>query len=316
MGNIHILPTTGDKSFGFCKRKDNNKFLLYPSTEEDHNQAEYQNIYITSDEEIKDNDFAFDIRNNDIVKQHPNQQTTLEDLQGGQRRYFFKIVLTTNRDLKDIQPIPDEFLEWFVKNSTCEEVIVEEVNIIDYSFPRSVRNEYKISIQREELLYHPELYDPEIGYYTKEGYKREVTGIDDNRPKPNYCYAKEHGNEKNCVFPVCHCGLPIKEQKQETPEEAAERYLKEENVTCLDVLENVITLDGIPFNQKERILNAFVKWQQEQSYSKKEVEDALIDISNYINTKELKDNSDLNFNEWIRKRDWFINYLFELLKKK
>jgi hypothetical protein len=71
--------------------------------------------------------------------------------------------------------------------------------------------------------------------------------------------------------------LVKEETKQETPEEAAERYLKEQNVTCLDVLENVITLDGIPFNQKERIVNAFVKWQQEKSYAKEDMEKAYME---------------------------------------
>ena len=46
--------------------------------------------------------------------------------------YDFKIILTTNKLLiKDsVQAIDDEFLEWFVKNPSCEEVYVEEE---DYS---------------------------------------------------------------------------------------------------------------------------------------------------------------------------------------
>jgi len=38
---------------------------------------------------------------------------------------------------------------------------------------------------------------------------KEVTGSDDNRPKPKDCYSVSTGQgEKNCVFPACHCGLP------------------------------------------------------------------------------------------------------------
>ena len=35
-----------------------------------------------------------------------------------------KIILTDNQDLINdgVQPIPDEFLEWFVKNPSCESV--------------------------------------------------------------------------------------------------------------------------------------------------------------------------------------------------
>jgi hypothetical protein len=42
--------------------------------------------------------------------------------------YWRKIILTTDQDLiKDgIQPINDEFLEWFVKNPSCEEVEIGE----------------------------------------------------------------------------------------------------------------------------------------------------------------------------------------------
>lgn len=36
----------------------------------------------------------------------------------------------------------------------------------------------------------------------------EVTGTDDKRPKPNYCYAEKQGDKEYCVFPSCHCGLP------------------------------------------------------------------------------------------------------------
>ena len=55
----------------------------------------------------------------------------------------------------------------------------------------------------------------------------------------------------------------------------------------------------------------FLKWQAEKMYSEDEVRDLLIDMSNYIDTKELKDNSNTNFSEWIRKRNWFLDYLFK-----
>jgi hypothetical protein len=55
-----------------------------------------------------------------------------------------------------------------------------------------------------------------------ENLKKEVTGVDDNRPKPNYCYVKEQGHGGiGCVFPVCHCGLPI---KQEEPKQIEDEF--------------------------------------------------------------------------------------------
>jgi hypothetical protein len=41
----------------------------------------------------------------------------------------FKIILTTDQDLiKDgVQAIDDEFLEWFVNNTSCEEVEIKTI---------------------------------------------------------------------------------------------------------------------------------------------------------------------------------------------
>lgn len=55
---------------------------------------------------------------------------------------------------------------------------------------------------------------------------------------------------------------------------------------------------------------------QQKGYSEEEIRNMLIDMSNYIKTKELRDYSDTNFNEWVRRRDWFISFLFEQFKNK
>jgi hypothetical protein len=70
------------------------------------------NIYITSDEEIKEGDWCID--DGGIVKCTAHS--------GAMNHYYTKIILTTDQELiKDgVQPIPDEFLEWFVKNPSCE----------------------------------------------------------------------------------------------------------------------------------------------------------------------------------------------------
>jgi hypothetical protein len=59
-----------------------------------------------------------------------------------------KIILTTDQDLiKDgVQAIDDEFLEWFVKNPSCEFV---EINKYAYAKPNF--GNYKIIIPKEEL---------------------------------------------------------------------------------------------------------------------------------------------------------------------
>lgn len=110
------------------------------------------NIYIISDEEIKEGIYTIDLRFNTIVK-----ITTLniEDCKIG----FYdgslkKIILTTDQELiKDnVQEIPYEFLEWFVKNSSCEEVEVEIDTYIDKDISESeIFTDYTIIIPKEEL---------------------------------------------------------------------------------------------------------------------------------------------------------------------
>jgi hypothetical protein len=78
------------------------------------------NIYITNDEQAKEGNWGY------IPFQGGNVKLV--------GKYFAddwkKIILTTDQDLiKDgVQAIDDEFLEWFVKNPSCEEVEVTKVD--------------------------------------------------------------------------------------------------------------------------------------------------------------------------------------------
>jgi hypothetical protein len=89
-----------------------------------------QNIYITSDEEIKEGDWIIDLVRNEISKanglSNGDSYLVLDSDSFTTTNQCKKIILTTNEDLiKDgVQAIDDKFLEWFVKNPTCEEVEV------------------------------------------------------------------------------------------------------------------------------------------------------------------------------------------------
>jgi hypothetical protein len=101
-------------------------------------------LYITSDEEIKDGEYGLS-RLGEIIKFHS----------GYDYRYYAKIILTTDQDLiKDgVQVIDDEFLEWFVKNPSCEYVEVEEEQINNKSgssYSTTTNYKYKIIIPKEE----------------------------------------------------------------------------------------------------------------------------------------------------------------------
>jgi hypothetical protein len=107
MKNIHVLPTNKPSELYINIQGDlskSNSLLLRPKS---------RNIYITSDEEIKEEDWFISSgliykvnRNVNLI--NPNKDK--------------KIILTTDTDLiKDgVQEIKDEFLEWFVKNPSCE----------------------------------------------------------------------------------------------------------------------------------------------------------------------------------------------------
>ena len=83
-----------------------------------------QNIYITNSEEIKEGDWYIESLGlpDSYVLVH-KLSNEWKDKESFCRRCK-KIILTTDPDLiKDgVQPIDDEFLEWFVKNSSCEKV--------------------------------------------------------------------------------------------------------------------------------------------------------------------------------------------------
>jgi len=74
------------------------------------------NIYITSNENLKEGDWVVTPTNDKI------QWAKVFRPDGK------KIILTTDQDLiaDGVQAIDDEFLEWFVENPSCEEVQVDK----------------------------------------------------------------------------------------------------------------------------------------------------------------------------------------------
>jgi hypothetical protein len=120
MKNIHVLPT--DKP-SRIRIGNNGNFvfgLIQNSIASKNDSYTNQNIYITSDEKIKKYDWY--IADNKLYRASVDHNPEL---------YTYgckKLILTTDQDLiKDgVQAIDDEFLEWFVKNPTCERVEVED----------------------------------------------------------------------------------------------------------------------------------------------------------------------------------------------
>jgi hypothetical protein len=118
MKNIHVLPTEQPSRIYLIK--SNNKLGITSNnpefTENFGSGTQNQNLFITSDEEIKEGDWFY-LNDAKIVVKYIDLKPVKEAK---------KIILTTDQDLiKDgVQAIDDEFLEWFVKNPNCESVEV------------------------------------------------------------------------------------------------------------------------------------------------------------------------------------------------
>jgi hypothetical protein len=112
MKNLHILPTEEESRLQVNKHKK----MFLSQEPKAYLACINQNIYITNDEEIKEGDYYI-TPNNTILKALGPMLINVED--------YKKIILTTDfRLAPDVQKIDDEFLEWFVKNPSCERVEV------------------------------------------------------------------------------------------------------------------------------------------------------------------------------------------------
>jgi hypothetical protein len=155
MKNIHVLPT--DKPSRLFKFANELHLDTIPK-----DYYKKYNIYITNLEEIKEGDWfimsGFILRKCDYVDNYMIIDTT-------QGKHFFsvckKIILTTDQDLikNGVQAIDDEFLEWFVKNPSCERVEVKEKQHFEADKSKRINPlngvyySYKIIIPKETLSY-------------------------------------------------------------------------------------------------------------------------------------------------------------------
>ncbi len=232
MKNIHIIPT--DK---LSRLHLGNSGLVLCDLNFNKNTINSRNIFITSDEEIKDGDWCYDDKYKQPFKYFG---------EGALLLITRKIILTTDEDLiKDgVQRIDDEFLEWFVKNPNCEEVEVENggpgfpggiyfINYLPEHFekiiiPKEEHKQIKCYDKYNQLLSEGDYVDVQ-----KDGvqiiYKKE----------DNQLYFKPYGEEdrvsayfSNDLAKCDEVGNWInndryedivEEPKQETLEEAAER---------------------------------------------------------------------------------------------
>jgi len=141
MRNIHILPTDKPSKLHYFTA-NNAGYYLYPNNElviPSNSNCINQHIYITSDKEIKGGNWYLMYWSEDTVLNKPMKADKDVKLQENCK----KIILTTDLDLiKDgVQAIDDEFLKWFVKNSSCKFIETKHIGYV---------NAYNIIIPKEE----------------------------------------------------------------------------------------------------------------------------------------------------------------------
>jgi len=161
MKNVHLIPTSQPSRlfYGAGAKK-----LMLSSTAVSFKIFERspQHIYITSDKQIKEGDW-FIYRGYEVCKCTGLSQSKqiLTDNQiakhkdyGKPQSLSKKIILTTDQNLikNGVQAIDDEFLEWFVKNPSCEwvEVVFNNRGITGTEKILKTFGEYKIIIPKEE----------------------------------------------------------------------------------------------------------------------------------------------------------------------
>jgi hypothetical protein len=257
MKNIHILPTDKPSRLfysGNSSKLTLNKYsVLF--------RVSPQNIYITSDEEIKVGDWFISLYSNSIQKELKLDCTLNKDA-------YKKIILTTDQSLDGVQAIDDEFLEWFVKNPSCEEVEINkiyndygETDIFDlvctsHSF------KYKIIIPKEE---------------PKERLKK-ILGT--KHPKQEINLEDIFNDEKKKGVKEL-----IDKHKQETLEEAVKNYcIKKYSVWVSNSDESDDFING-------------AKWQQKNS--EEEVIQLVSDWTDYRMSEDSK--SKVTFKKWFEK---------------
>ena len=168
MKNIHVLPT--DKPSRLYLFEERLILGDLVTVVFKNSGAVNQNIYITSDEEIRVGDWVYNIVSKNIFKAS-KQLIDLIDDPNVTLTTNKKIILTTDQDLiKDgVQAIDDEFLEWFVKNPSCEEVMIDKFISGRYFCTNPI-------IPKEENIYDEYLKD-ELKKY------KDVKTIVFNKPK-------------------------------------------------------------------------------------------------------------------------------------
>lgn len=129
MKNLYLIPTDEPSTlyeFG-------GQYNIHPIAQK--NFRGY-NIYITSDDEIDDDEYGVVLSlvregfksHQAVFKMDDGQREAMMNLGGQEKAEVKKVILTTDPKLINdgVDAIDDTFLEWFIKNPTCEFAKIEK----------------------------------------------------------------------------------------------------------------------------------------------------------------------------------------------
>jgi hypothetical protein len=147
MKNIHLFPT--DKPSRLYLFEERLILGDLVTVVFKNSGAVNQHIYITSDEEIKEGDKGWLLEDSNIKS--VCKFNTIYGMIGLQKTDK-KIILTTDQELikHGVQAIDDEFLEWFVKNPSCEYIQTTELSLFNGDTGESGHYKYEVIIPQEE----------------------------------------------------------------------------------------------------------------------------------------------------------------------
>jgi hypothetical protein len=236
MKNIHIL-STGKPSIVASLPCGS---LEYSKTGKPFKETldwKLKNIYITSDEEIKDGEYGICLNlvrkgfksHQAVFKMDSEQRQAMEELGGQKKAEVLKVILTTDQDLiaEGVQAVEEDFLNWFVKNPSCERVETYSLGIENSDTGESGHYKYEIIIPKGEP-------------------KQECSWSD---------------IEEGCVNDECEC------ERKEILSQAKHRALKQE--TLEEYINTVVRefKDELAIDFTVGGIKLGAKWQAERMYS-------------------------------------------------
>jgi len=264
MKNIYVLPTDKpNRLYLFEERLILGDLVTVVFK---NSGAVNQNIYITSDEEIKEGDYVINSAALYVFQHYFAEGNLYKECK--------KIILTTDQDLiKDgVQAIDDEFLEWFVNNPSCEDVEVDT---------------YVHSTENASTILYGAIIPKEIGFKVENG-KRTKTFYSKEEPKQDL--EKEMFDlEQELDIPSnlrWHNSKPKQETLEEYDIKDNKIMLLEEDLECVNMYLDDLKLPRTDNKDNEYSIVGRIKRLQEIMYSE---EDISIAIAMYLENKSFSE---------------------------